>query len=271
MGEVGGPGREQERTVAVLRAAGCVFAEEEAAALHAHEADGAARAALVRRRAAGEPLEHLLGWAELDGERVLVDAGVFVPRQRSRLLVRAAVAELRHAGHPRNAPVVVDLCCGSGALGALVQRRVPHAEVHAADLDPAAVACARRNLTPTRVHEGDLLAALPGGLRGRVRVLVVNAPYVPTTAIATMPPEARDHEPRLALDGGADGIAVQRRLAGDVAAWLAPDGVLLLETGRHQRAATTALLQAAGLAVDQLEDPEVDGFAVRAHAAPGRP
>lgn len=259
---------EQERTVAQLRAAGCVFAEEEAAALHAHEPDEARRAGLVRRRAAGEPLEHLLGWAELDGERVRLDAGVFVPRQRSRLLVRAAVEDLLGAG---GAPVVVDLCCGSGALGALVQRRVPHAEVHAADLDPAAVACARRNLAPARVHEGDLLAALPRGLRGRVRVLVVNAPYVPTAAIATMPPEARDHEARLALDGGADGLAVQRRLAPDVATWLAPDGVLLLETGRHQRQGTEALLQDAGLVVEQLEDPEADGFAVRARPGPPRP
>lgn len=260
-----------EDTVTLLRAAGCVFAEEEAAALHAHEPDDAARSALVRRRAAGEPLEHLLGWAELDGERVLLDPGVFVPRQRSRLLVRASVAALRHAGHAGGDPVVVDLCCGSGALGVLVQRRVPHAEVHAADLDPAAVACARRNLAPARVHEGDLLDALPAALRGRVRLLVVNAPYVPTTALGTMPPEARDHEPRLALDGGADGLEVQRRLVGDVAAWLAPDGVLLLETGRHQREATAALLERAGLVVEQLEDPEVDGFAVRARPAPARP
>ena len=84
--------------------------------------------------------------------------------------------------------------------------------MHAADSDPAAVACARRNLPPERVHEGDLYAALPDDLRGRVDLLVVNAPYVPTEAIATMPREARDHEHRVALDGGADGLDVQRRV-----------------------------------------------------------
>lgn len=262
-----------EETAAVLRAAGCVFAEEEAAALHAHARhaglDAGAREALVARRVGGEPLEHLLGWAELDGERVRVDPGVFVPRQRSRLLVRAAVEELRCRDDAH--PVVVDLCCGSGALGAIVQRRVPGAAVHAADLDPVAVACARRNLPPALVHEGDLLGALPAALRGRVAVLVVNAPYVPTAALATLPPEARDHEPRAALDGGGDGLDLHRRLATGVAPWLAPAGVVLLETGRHQRTATAALLESAGLEVHQLEDGAVDGFAVRARRSGARP
>ena len=95
--------------------------------------------------------------------------------------------------------------------------RVPTAEVYAADLDPAAVACARRNLPEDRVFEGDLFEPLPDDLRGRVDVLVVNAPYVPTDAIATMPPEARDHEHRIALDGGVDGLDVQRRVIAEAA------------------------------------------------------
>ena len=110
--------------------------------------------------------------------------------------------------------------------------------MHAADVDPAAVACARRNLPP--VYQGDLYAALPERLRGRVDLLVVNAPYVPTAAIATMPPEARDHEPRVALDGGADGLDVQRRVAADAPAWLRPGGALLIETGADQAPRTAA-------------------------------
>ncbi len=139
----------------------------------------------------------------------------------------------------------MDLCCGTGAVGAAVAAAVPGVEVHAADIDPAAVACARRNLP--RVYPGDLYAALPGQLRGRVDLLVVNAPYVPTAAIATMPPEARDHEPRGALDGGADGLDVQRRVAVDAPAWLRPGGAMLVETGADQAPHTAALFAAAGL------------------------
>jgi release factor glutamine methyltransferase len=144
--------------------------------------------------------------------------------------------------------VVVDLCCGTGAIGAAIAAAVPGAEVHAADVDPAAVACARRNVPV--VHQGDLYAALPDHLRGRVDLLVVNAPYVPTAAIATMPPEARDHEPRVALDGGVDGLDVQRRVAADAPAWLRPGGALLIETGADQAPRTAALFAAAGLTAE---------------------
>ena len=106
--------------------------------------------------------------------------------------------------------------------------------MYAAELDPAAVACARRNLPPDRVFEGDLYDALPPALRGRVDVLVCNAPYVPTDAIALMPPEARVHEPAVALDGGAEGLDVQARVAAGAPAWLAPGG---LAADRDQRAA----------------------------------
>lgn len=241
---------------ATLRAAGCVFAEEEAELL-LHEAGSSdALAAMVARRVAGEPLELVVGWAEVAGVRVAVAPGVFVPRQRSAVIVAAAVPHLA-AGD-----IVVDLCCGTGALGLALATAVPGLEVHAADVDPAAVACARRNLPPDRVHEGDLYAALPARLRGRVAALVANAPYVPTDAIALMPPEARHHEHRVALDGGVDGLVVQRRVAADAAAWLRPEGRLLVETSRAQASATSALLAAAGLDVEVVHDDGVDGTVV---------
>ena len=154
---------------------------------------------------AGQPLEQVVGWAELAGVRVGLRPGVFVPRRRSTLLVRAALDHLAGTADDRPA-VVVDLCCGSGALGLAVASRWGSAlDLHAADLDPVAVACARENLDLLgTAHEGDLLDALPANLRGRVDVMVVNAPYVPTAALPLMPREARDHEPVHTLDGGPD-------------------------------------------------------------------
>jgi release factor glutamine methyltransferase len=223
-----------------LRAAGCVFAEDEAQLLRAAADSSAGLDALVGRRVRGEPLEALLGWAEFCGLRIAVEPGVFVPRQRTAFLVAQAAALARPGA------VVVDLCCGTGAVGAAVAAAAG-VEVYAADIEPAAVRCARRNLPPDRVYEGDLYAALPSCLRGRVDLLVVNAPYVPTDAIATMPPEARDHEPRVALDGGADGLDVQRRVAADATAWLRPGGALLIESGEDQAPYTAAAFAAAGL------------------------
>jgi release factor glutamine methyltransferase len=246
----------EARLVAALRAAGCVFAEEEARLLLDEASSPAELMAWAARRMAGEPLEHVVGWASFAGLRVAVDPGVFVPRRRSELAVAAR----------EPADIVVDLCCGSGALGAALAARWPGAEVHAADSDPAAVGCARRNLPPERVHQGDLYAALPDDLRGRVDLLVVNAPYVPTDAIATMPREARDHEHRVALDGGGDGLDLQRRVTAGAPAWLRPGGRLVVETGRGQAERTAGLLTAAGLTAYVETDDEVDGTAVLGRA-----
>jgi release factor glutamine methyltransferase len=248
----------EPQLVAALRSAGCVFAEDEARLILGEATSPAEVMAWAARRMAGEPLEQIVGWAEFSGLRIAVDPGVFVPRRRSELVVAVAVRE--------PADVVVDLCCGSAALGAALAARWPGAEVHAADSDPAAVASARRNLPRERVHEGDLYAALPVDLRGRVDLLVVNAPYVPTEAIATMPREARDHEHRIALDGGTDGLDVQRRVAADAGTWLRPGGRLVLETGRDQADRTAALLGAAGLSTSVETDDEIGATAVLGRA-----
>ncbi|CAI9400537.1 putative protein N(5)-glutamine methyltransferase [Nocardioides sp. T2.26MG-1] len=245
-----------EALVATLRAAGCVYAEDEARLLLEAATDEAELAQMVADRVGGRPLEQVVGFAEFDGLRLAVAPGVFVPRLRSTVLVRAAATGLRHGD------VVVDLCCGTGALGAALRAAVPGLEVYAADLDPGAVACARRNLPADRVFEGDLYDALPDDLRGRIAALVVNAPYVPTDAIATMPPEARDHEHRVALDGGADGLDVQRGVVAGAPGWLAPGGRLLIETSRRQAPATVELMAAAGLRVEVVTDDDVDGTAV---------
>jgi release factor glutamine methyltransferase len=248
----------EAQLVAALRSAGCVFAEDEARLILEEATSQAEVMAWAARRMAGEPLELIVGWAEFAGQRIAVERGVFVPRLRSTIVVEIAVRE--------PAEVVVDLCCGTAALGAALAARWPSAEVHAADSDPAAVACARRNLTPERVHQGDLYAALPDHLRGRVDLLVVNAPYVPTAAIATMPREAREYEHHVALDGGADGLDIQRRVAEDAREWLRPGGRLVLETGRDRAERSAALLRDAGLSASVELDDDIDGTAVLARA-----
>ena len=225
--------------VSTLRAAGCVFAEDEARLLTEAAADPDELADMVARRTAGVPLEHVLGWAGFCGLRVAVDTGVFVPRRRTELLAWHAV----RIAEPD--AVVVDLCCGSGAVAAAVAATVPGAELYAVDIDPAAVRCARRNVPGGQVYEGDMYTPLPLGLRGRVDVLVANAPYVPTDAIDLLPPEARDHEPRVALDGGADGLDLLHRVVDGARGWLAPGGHLLVETSEEQ---APALLGATGFA-----------------------
>ena len=239
-------GLDRAATVTRLRAAGCVFAEDEAQLLMSTAATPASLSAMVDRRAAGEPLEHVLGWAEFCGLRIAVGPGVFIPRRRTELLVREAAALARRPGPT---PVVVDLCCGSGAVGAALAVVLGRIELHAADLDPAAVWCARRNVAAAdgRVYEGDLYEPLPAALQGRVDILVANAPYVPTGEVALLPAEARIHEPLLALDGGADGLDILRRVATEAPQWLAPGGHLLIETSERQAPQITEAVARAGL------------------------
>ncbi|GLB68442.1 putative protein N(5)-glutamine methyltransferase [Arthrobacter mangrovi] len=229
--------------VTLLRAAGCVFAEEEARLLVAAADDARELAAMVHRRAEGLPLEHILGYVEFCGLQLEVDAGVFVPRRRTELLAREAISRTRPGG------TVLDLCCGCGALGAAVASSVPGVELYACDIESAAVACASRNLAPRggKVFRGNLFDPLPPALRGRVEVLVSNAPYVPTGRIPMMPPEARLHEPLVALDGGADGLDIQRRVVAEASHWLAPGGHLLVEASEAQAPVAAGLFAGHGL------------------------
>lgn len=253
-----------------LRAAGSVFAEEEARLLVTEARSPDDLEAMVARRVAGLPLEHVLGWVEFCGLRIAVDAGVFVPRRRTELLVDEAVRCARRAAEDageagtRRPPVVVDLCCGSGAVAAaVVDRMRPMAvELHAVDVEPAAVRCAHRNLPGGRVYEGDLSAPLPVDLRGRVDVLVANAPYVPTGAVGLMPPEARTHEPRVALDGGPDGLSVVRRVLAEAPRWLTPGGVVLVESSEGQAPVAVEAVVATGLTPRISRSDELDATVV---------
>jgi release factor glutamine methyltransferase len=233
--------------VARLRAAGCVFAEDEARLLLEAAATPLELATMAARRAAGVPLEHVLGWAAFLGLRIAVDPDVFVPRRRTEFLARQAIRLARPGA------VVVDLCCGSGAVAAAIAVAVPEVDLSAADIEPAAVRCARRNVHGA-VYEGDLYSALPTRLQARVDVLVANVPYVPSGEVALLPPEARVFEPLVALDGGADGLDVLRRVVEGAAEWLAPGGHLLFEMSTRQVPAAVELLSAVDLTPEVATD-----------------
>ncbi len=242
-----------------------MYAEDEATLLLEAAHSPVDLEAMVVSRVVGLPLEQILGWAEFCGLRILVEPEVFVPRRRSELLVQQAA--LRTPAKP----LILDLCCGSGAVGAALVSLLPRAELYAADLHPAAVRCATRNLEAYdgQVFEGDLFDPLPHVLRNRVDLLVVNAPYVPTAAIALMPPEAREHEPRLSLDGGVDGLDLHRRVAAEARDWLAPGGHLLIETSLAQAPGTVAAMMDAGLHATTVHDEDWDATVVIGSAGRG--
>ena len=216
-----------------LRAAGCVFAEDEAEVILSSAASDDEVERMVVERIEGAPLEIVVGWAELGGARYVVRPGVFVPRRRTEFLV-----ELARSLAPG---VVLDLCCGSGAVGAAVGA----AELHATDIDPVAVECARLNVRGS-VYLGDLFEPLPPSLAGRIDVITLIAPYVPTDEISLLPREARLYEPAFTLDGGADGLAVVRRVASEAARWLAPGASLLTEVSELQAPVVVAMFDAQG-------------------------
>lgn len=237
-----------------LRAAGCVFAEDEAALLRETARDAADLERMVRSRVEGLPLEHVLGWVEFAGRRYGIGPGVFVPRPRTEFLVRETALIAKPGG------VVLDLCCGSGAVGAALAEAIAATELYASDNDQVAVACARGNVE--NVYEGNLYDALPRSLMGRVDLLVVIAPYVPTDAIALLPREARTFEPLETLDGGPDGLDVLRRVLEPARHWLAAGAILVTEVSARQLPALVVLVAAAGLEPSVIRDDDLDATIV---------
>lgn len=246
-----------------LAQAGCVAPDEEAAELaRAAGGDPARLETLVGRRVAGEPLAWVTGEIRFGGLRVQVDPGVYVPRWETQILLEAALEVLPPDG------AAVDLCTGSGAVAAAIARARPAARVVATDIDPAACRCARANRVD--VYEGDLDAPLPDWMVGQVDVVTAVAPYVPTESMEYLPRDTLAHEPRRALDGGADGLSVVARVVAAAARLLRPGGALVVEIGGNQDAALAPVLAAAGFgAIEARYDEDGDLRAARAVLAVG--
>ena len=194
---------------------------------------------LVARRLEGEPLPWITGWVRFCDARVHVDPGVFVPRPQTEALARRAVALLPADG------IAVDLCTGSGAIAVVLGAERPGATVIATDVDPIAVACARRN--GVEALPGDLDEPLPPALRERVDVVTAVVPYVPTEELHLLPRDVLAHEPARALDGGPGGTAVLERAVRAAPRWLRPGGTVLMELGGDQANELSAAMADAGL------------------------
>ncbi|MGK8504102.1 peptide chain release factor N(5)-glutamine methyltransferase [Nocardia asiatica] len=221
--------------------------------------------ALVDRRAQRIPLQHLTGTAVMGALDLAVGPGVFVPRPETELLYAWALAQLEALPHDHT-PIVVDLCTGSGALALAVAHARPDAEVHAVELDPAALVWARRNAddriaagdTPITLYADDATdPELLTDLNGRVDIVVSNPPYIPEGA--RLDPEVADHDPSLALFGGPDGLEVIRGMVPNIARWLRPGGATAIEHDDTNGPGVAALLTATGVFTDIVEHPDLAG------------
>jgi len=202
---------------------------------------------LIKRRRASEPIAYILGRREFFALPMRVDRRVLIPRPDTEILVETA---LRGTRERHLYGRMLDLCTGSGCVAIAFAKERPTWRVTAVDLSPDAAAVARENVRRAgvvhnvAVCEGDLFAALPAG--AEFELITANPPYIPSAEIAGLDADVRDFEPRLALDGGADGLEVTRRLVGEALRYLRPGGLLALEGGFDQAPAVAALLEAHG-------------------------
>ena len=197
--------------------------------------------AMLDRRAAGEPVQYILGSADFMGLRFRVDGAVLIPRQDTETLVEAALIELRQRP---GSPALLDLCAGSGCVGLSLASLAPNARITLADISPEALEVARANQkalgVKAELRQGDLFSAVG---RERFDIIASNPPYIPTGALSGLQREVR-FEPRIALDGGADGLDFYRRIAEGAADHLNPGGAIFLEVGIHQAQPVLELVRA---------------------------
>ncbi|GAA5080123.1 peptide chain release factor N(5)-glutamine methyltransferase [Nocardia iowensis] len=221
--------------------------------------------ALVDRRAQRIPLQHLTGTAAMGDIDLAVGPGVFVPRPETELLFAWALAQLEALPHDHS-PIVVDLCTGSGALALAIAHARPDADVHAVEIDAAALRWARRNAdrciadgdTPITLHADDVTDPnLLSELTGRVDLVVANPPYIPEDA--KLDPEVADHDPHLALFGGADGLDVIRGMIPTITRLLRTGGATAIEHDDANGSDLAALLGKQGDFTDIVEHPDLAG------------
>ena len=202
---------------------------------------------LVKRRRTFEPIAYILGEREFYGRTFRVDRRVLVPRPDTEALVDVGLTRTRHVSMSMRA---LDLCTGSGCVAVTFARERPTSSVLASDVSEGALAVARENALRLGAYRaafylGDLFQAVPPA--ARFDLVTANAPYVPACELGGLQPDVRDHEPRLALEGGEDGLRVTARIVAEAPRRLAPGGVLAVEVGAGQAPRVAELFARAGL------------------------
>jgi release factor glutamine methyltransferase len=210
---------------------------------------------MVRRRGQREPLQHILGSTSFCGLEMVVNANALIPRPETELLAESGWEFLTTVSP--TPPAALDFGTGSGCLAITMAVKSPLAQVHAVDISGEALELARQNAGHHNVadrvqfHLGDGFGALPGGMQ--FDLIVANPPYIPSAEIETLDPEVRDHDPKQALDGGADGLDFYRRLAGEAGAWLKGGGKIMLEFGDGQADSVRNLFEQQKWIVEQIK------------------
>lgn len=249
-----------DAVVTRLVAAGCIAADAEAIELVGAAADATALDAMIARRERGEPLPWITGSITFCGRPLHVDPGVYVPRFQTEELARRAAELLPSRGR------ALDLCCGAGAIAAHLQAVVPTASVIGIDRDRRAATCSRRNGVTAVV--ADVSRPIPLRAEGACRFDLVTAvaPYVPTGSLRFLPTDVQRHEPRLALDGGDDGLDLVRHVVRAAGGVLRPGGWLLVEVGGDQDERLAPTIDSAGFALVEPwhdDDGDLRGIAAR--------
>ena len=253
---------ELDARVLLQAALGCDHAALAAASERALRADEAARVdAFARRRLRREPVAYITGEKEFWGLRLRVTADTLIPRPETETVVEAALAALAPARR-RQRLRVLDIATGSGALLIALLHELPNAYGVATDISLEALRVAQSNADRHGVaaRAAFIRTDLTQSLCGRFDLIVANPPYVETAALAALAPEVREHEPRLALDGGADGLAIYRRIAASVGTLLAPDGLIIMEVGLGQAEPVAALFTASGTLANQPPAHDLGGI-----------
>jgi release factor glutamine methyltransferase len=211
---------------------------------------------LVKRRGQREPLQHIVGTVSFCGLELTVNRHALIPRPETELLAERAWQFLSALNF--QPPTALDFGTGSGCLAIALAVKCPTAQLFAVDISNEALALARQNAVRQNVADrirffaGDGVAALPSG--SRFNLIVANPPYIPSATIGTLAPEVREHDPRLALDGGADGLDFYRRLAMAASTFLQSDGRIMLELGDGQAGEVSAIFQQQKWVVEAVQE-----------------
>lgn len=208
---------------------------------------------LIKRRFMGEPLQYIIGRVEFMGFEFEVTPGVLIPRPETEIIVEKATEIIKNNYSETDEIKILDLCCGSGVIGLSLAMKIKNlvskSTFHLSDISEDAIRISEvnrniHNLKNVKIFQGDLLNAVEGN---RYDMIISNPPYIPSDFIDTLQVEVKDHEPKLALDGGVDGLEPYRNIIPNLNNYLMPEGIVMFEIGHDQKNAVLNMLKETGI------------------------